>query len=397
MRERHRIRIHGCAGVFLIVLAVAAVGPPARSASAPRSFTIAAAGDVLIHRRVSEVARTGPGFYDFSPMFSSIEPWISAADLAICHLEVTLSRDNTGLSYYPRFVAPNEVASAIHGAGYDTCSTAGNHALDAGWAGVVTTLDLLDVAGVRHDGTARTPLERLPGLYAVEGVTVAHISYTYGTNGVPMPSDHPYAVNVIDADAILGDAAWARRRGAEFVVVSLHWGIENVVGPTGAQRALAERLLSSPDVDLILGAHAHVVQPIGEIGGKYVVYGMGNQLSNQNGAFGEEYYSTEDGLLVLVRVSERPDGSFGVDRIDVVPTWVRNIDYRIFAVRNALAEGVTPTGALETSLMRTVNRVRSLGAPGIRLAPMPPPATPCHCRHTIEEAVVEIRWSVMID
>lgn len=395
--QPRRTGIRGLAGALLILSVVAVVTPPARSVTAPRSFTIAAAGDVLVHRRITEVARTAPGVYDFSSMFSSIEPWISAADLAICHLEVTLSPDNTGLSFFPKFVAPYEIADAIAGAGYDTCSTAGNHALDGGWAGAVATLDLLDAAGVRHDGTARSPEERLPGLYEVEGVTVAHLSYTYGTNGQPIPRDHPYAANLIDAAAILADAAWARANGAEFVIVSLHWGLEQVVPPTGAQVALAEVLLGSPDIDLILGAHAHVVQPIGYINGKYVVYGMGNHLSNQNGAFGEEYFGGEDGLLVLVRVSERPDGSFAADGIDVVPTWVRNLDYRIFPAHNALAEGVTPTWALETSLRRTLNRVRSLEAPGIRLAPIPPPAAWCRCRHTIHEAAMEIRRSPLVD
>lgn len=368
-----------------MMFAVLASATPARSAGSPRSFTIAAAGDVLIHQRITEVARTAPGEYDFSSMFSSIEPWISVADLAICHLEVTLSADNTNISFFPKFVAPHEITDAIAGAGYDTCSTAGNHALDAGWPGLVTTLDLLDAAGVRHDGTARNPEERLPGLYDAAGVTVAHLSYTYGTNGQPIPQDHPYAVNLIDPTAILADAAWARDNGAEFVIVSLHWGLEQVVYPTGAQVALAELLLASPDIDLILGAHAHVVQPIGRVNGKYVVYGMGNHLSNQNGAWAEQYFSSEDGLLVLVRVSEQPDGSFAVDGIDIVPTWVRNLDYRILPVRTALAEGVTPTWALETSLRRTESRVRYLGVSGIRLAPAVLPAPPCHCRHTILE------------
>jgi poly-gamma-glutamate synthesis protein (capsule biosynthesis protein) len=212
-----------------------------------------------------------------------------------------------------------------------------------------------------------------------------------------MPRDHPYATNIIDADAILADAAWARDVGAEFVIVSLHWGIENVVGPTGSQVALAEALLGSPHVDLILGAHAHVVQPIGMINGKYVVYGMGNQLSNQNGAFGEEYFSTEDGLTVLVRVSERPDGTFAADGIDVVPTWVRNLDYRVLPVRAALVEEAAPAWALEASLSRTEGRVRSLGASGIRLAPSPLPTAPCRCRHQVDEVTTVIRRWVMVD
>lgn len=367
---------------LLVAIAIAAplvVTPePASSAPTPRSFTVAAGGDVLIHRRIAQVAHIGGGAYDFSPMFSAIEPWISAADLAICHLEVTLSPTNTGLQFFPRFVAPHEVADAVAGAGYDTCSIASNHALDRGWQGVVDTLDLLDAAGVRHDGTARTAEERLPGLYEVDGATVGHLSYTYGTNGVPIPAGHPYAINVIEAEAILADAAWARDAGADFVIVSLQWGLEYVVGPTGTQAALAEVLMASPDVDLILGSHAHIVQPIGMVNGKYVVYGMGNQLSNQNSASGPKYYATEDGLFVMVRVTESSPGRFEVERVDILPTWVRRSDYVIFPARQAV-EDARSTALMRASLERTVDRVRRLDAPGIRLAPMTPPGRPCHC------------------
>jgi len=162
------------------------------------------------------------------------------------------------------------------------------------------------------------------------------------------------------------------------VIVSLQWGLEYVVNPTGTQVALAETLLGSPDVDLILGTHAHVVQPIGQIGGKYVVYGMGNQLSNQNGASGPKYFATEDGLFVLVRVLETSPGRFEVERIDVVPTWVRRSDYRIFPARQTV-EDARSTALMRASLERTVGRVRRLDAPGLRLAPLSSPGKPCHC------------------
>ena len=389
--------------IAVIVAALLVIVPPDSAASPTtpngdgRSFTIAAGGDVLIHRRIAQVAHIGGGAYDISTMFSEIEHWLSTADLAICHLEVTLTPTNTGLAFYPLFVAPHEVADAIAGAGYDTCSTAGNHALDGGWRGIEETLEILDATGLRHDGTARSPDERLPGMYDVSGVPVAHLSYTYGTNGRPIPADHPYAVNLIDADAILADAAWAIAHGAEFVIVSLHWGLEGVVAPTGSQSALAEVLLASPDIDLILGAHAHVVQPIGEMDGKYVVYGMGNQLSNQNGASGPEYFSTEDGLLVLVRVTETASGGFAASRIDVVPTWVRRSDYRILPVRAALVEGEAPRWTLETSLQRTLERVRALGATRIRLAPLPVPGRPCDCRFPVWDGFARRDLTPVID
>jgi poly-gamma-glutamate capsule biosynthesis protein CapA/YwtB (metallophosphatase superfamily) len=354
-----------------------AASTPATAHDDARSFTIAATGDILIHGRVALVASLlGSGTYDFTSMLAPIEPWIGDADLAICHLEGTISADNTGLSYYPLFVAPRQIATAIAAAGYDTCSTSSNHAADAGRAGVAETLDVLDAAGLRHDGTARSQDERRPGLYDVNGVTVAHLSYTYGLNGLPNPES--WAVNVIDADAILADAAWATQRGAEFVVVSLQWGAEYQVAPTAAQRDLAERLTASPDVDLILGSHAHVVQPIDVVNGKVVVYGMGNHLSNQNSAYGEKYYGTEDGVVVTVTVTEQPDGSFATDEVRFTPTWVRLEDYAVLSASDALATGAGPERLVAPSLERTTERILMLDPPDlVARSPEPWPALIC--------------------
>jgi poly-gamma-glutamate capsule biosynthesis protein CapA/YwtB (metallophosphatase superfamily) len=259
--------------VALVTLAAVALPPAAPTAAAAggRSFTITAGGDILIHRTIAQIADAnapGAGVYDFTPMLLPIEPWVGEADLAICHLEGALDPANTGLSYYPLFNAPHEVADALAAVGYDACSTAGNHTLDHGFTGVADTLAVLDAAGIHHAGSARSPEESLPSLYEVNGVTVGHLSYTYGTNGLPLPEDKPWAVNLIgDGDGILEDARWARQHGAEFVVVSMHWGTEYQTAPTAEQVRLAERLLSSPDIDLILGCHVHVVQPIGRVNG----------------------------------------------------------------------------------------------------------------------------------
>lgn len=363
---------------WLLAACLALIAPQGAAGSAsPRFFTLTAAGDLLIHYSVTAAADAyvpGYGTYDFAPLLAPVEPWISDADLSICHLEVPLSPTNTGLSYYPRFNAPRELAAAIAATGYDTCSTASNHALDMGRSGVAATLDILDQAGVGHTGTARSAQERLPRLIDVNGVTVAHMSYTYGTNGIPSPE--PWSVNRIDPERILEDAAWARRHGAEFVIVSLHWGAEYVVRPTSDQVRVAETLLASDDVDLILGHHVHVVQPIDRVDGKIVVYGMGNQLSNIRGSGGLRS-GAEDGIIVHFRVTET-SGGFRVSEVAYTPTWVHPITKQVLPVEHTLATGAGPEGELGASLARTIERVTLLT--GFSRTPVPWPEVACRGR-----------------
>lgn len=378
-------RHHGRTWVSVVtVAAILAVGPAASTQTNPvRRFTVVAAGDIIPHTMLvdsGDAYLPGPG-WDFTPMVATIEPWISGADLALCHLEGTLSPSSTGLSGYPRFVGPHEMAAAIVAAGWDGCSTASNHSMDGDAAGVIRTLEVLDSYGLGHAGTARTPEERLPTFYDVGGVRVAHISYTYGTNGLPVPTATPWAVNVIDAAAILADAAWAREHGSQFTIVSLHWGEQYRVDPTAGQVALGTTLAASPDVDVILGHHAHVVQPIDKIGDTYVVYGMGNHLSNQFSRWGPGYFATEDGLLVRLHVAEGPDGRFEVASIEITPTWVEYPGYRVHAAADA---ALTRGAAAQVSYDRTIARSLALSPPDVTVSPSLWPEAYCgHARGTI--------------
>jgi poly-gamma-glutamate synthesis protein (capsule biosynthesis protein) len=361
------------------LLAGSAPVPTAGAAPAPRSFTLAAAGDVLIHSRLADLAARNAaeaGGWDFWPMLQAIEPWVASADFSICHLESVLSSTNSNLSFYPRYIAPNQIADALQAAGWDACSVASNHALDGGFDGVTATLDELDARGIGHSGTARSSEERLPSLYEVNGVTLAHLSFTQHFNGLSAPEDRPWAANEIDVETILSDAKWARRQGAEFVVVSLHWGIEYASNPIGYQNSVAQAMLEDPAVDLILGHHAHVVEPIGMVEGKYVVFSMGNHLSNQHPAWGPKYYATNEGQLVFIHVADGPDGP-AVTSIDVVPTWVRLEDLQVFAAQDALRFGIEPEWVLTRSIERTMERTLRLGVENVRLAPDPWPSISC--------------------
>lgn len=351
------------------ITAPSVTASPATTTEVPleerRVFTIAAAGDVLIHEALADAAaaHAGGAGYDFVPLLAPVEPWISPADLAICHLEGTLSPDNTGLLYqsgqeHPAlFNAPREVAGALEAVGFDACSTASNHSLDRGTEGIHETLDVLDAFGIRHAGTARTEGERGPRLYEVDGVVVGHLSYTFATNVWFSSAERTWELDLLDPDAILADAALARSEGAEFVILSLHWGVEYQPEPTGAQVALAERLLASPDLDLILGHHSHVVSPIDWVGDEIVVYGMGNLISNIRGLPDGTKVGGEDGMIVGIVVREQDDGSFRAESVELTPTWVHPATKQVLPVAETLATGGgSYEAALRASWERTLAR-----------------------------------------
>lgn len=264
--------------------------PPGAAPDADAGFTLVATGDLLVHDSVIRQARADADGeeYDFGPMLAGARSAVAGADLAICHMETVYGPEEGPFSGYPMFVTPPHLARAVRDLGYDSCSTASNHTLDAGADGVRRTLDAMDAVGLAHAGSARSAEERAtPPLLEAGGATVAQLAYTYGTNGIPVPADRPWLVNLIDPDRIVADARAARAAGADVVVVSLHWGTEWQQEPDDRQLAVAERLTASVaedgrrDVDLIIGTHVHVPQAYEKVNGVWVVYGMGDQLAGR--------------------------------------------------------------------------------------------------------------------
>jgi poly-gamma-glutamate synthesis protein (capsule biosynthesis protein) len=330
--------------------------------SSPDAFTLAATGDLLIHGPVAKraLAAGGGRHYDFRPMLTKVAPLVAGADLALCHIETPLSRDDRNISGYPVFNTPHEVADAVAWAGYDGCSTASNHSADRGLAGIRDTLDALDARHLAHAGTARSAKEaRRIELHRVKGAVVARLSYTYGTNGIPVPAGAPWSVNLTSVPKILADAHRARAAGATFVVVSMHWGQEFQSAPTAVQLSQAKALLRSPDVDLVLGGHVHVQQPVQRIGDKYVVYGMGNLLSNQSPAAGLKP-QTQDGAIVGVHVVRR-GGRWVADRVTITATYCQIGPYTVWPVTQALADPSTPA-ALRAQLTASLARTKAIYA-----------------------------------
>jgi poly-gamma-glutamate capsule biosynthesis protein CapA/YwtB (metallophosphatase superfamily) len=345
--------------------AVAGPAPAPPPKPTNRTFTIAATGDILLHsqlwERAAQYAAGSGERYDFRPMFAKVRPALSSADLAICHMETPLSASDENLSSFPVFDVPHEIADAIAWAGYDTCSTASNHSIDQGMSGVGATLDALDEAGVAHAGTARTPQEaRHITFFKVNGAKVAQLSYAYGFNGFTPQEE--WEANRIQPSQIIADAKRARDRGSDFTIVSLHWGTEYINDPTVPQRQVADRLAASRFVDLIIGHHAHVVQPIDRYGPKIVVFGMGNFLSGMTTSLGHP--GVDDGVIVHITVQERHRG-FAVTKVAYTPTWVEPGTWRILPVAASLDSRKTPDALrplLEASWTRTSDIIWSLGA-----------------------------------
>jgi poly-gamma-glutamate synthesis protein (capsule biosynthesis protein) len=292
----------------------------------PVGLTVAASGDLLVHTPVAQraLALGGGRRYEFAPLFARIRGPIARADLALCHMETPLVPGP--VQGYPVFHTPPDLARAIRRVGWDACSTASNHSLDAGQYGIGTTLHALRRAGVKATGTARSArARRRTTMLSVKGVRVAFLSYTAVSNGQAVP--HPWSVNWASPGLILRDARRARRRGARIVIVNVHWGTEFVSAISPQQRALAERLTRSPAIDAIVGQHVHLVQPIRRMHGKPVVFGEGNLISNQTAGCCPA--ASQDGLIALIRFVVRPGQPVRATRIGYVPTWVRHPDMTV--------------------------------------------------------------------
>ncbi|MFE7130057.1 CapA family protein [Streptomyces sp. NPDC057638] len=350
--------------------------------AAARGFTLVASGDVLPHDSIIQQAHADAidDGYDFRPMLAGVRPVVSGADLAICHMETVYGADGD-YSGYPAFTSPPHIAKSLAATGYDACSTASNHSLDDGADGIRRTLDALDAAGVRHNGSARTAKEATtPAWLTAGGARVAQLAYTYDTNGNPLPEGQPWAVSALDETAILAGARAARRAGADVVVVSLHWGTEWQTDPDERQITLARALTAAtsptpagprPDIDLIIGTHAHVPQAYEKVNGTWVVYGMGDQIAgpmfNHTGAFDPRGNQSSIGRFTFAPPTA-PGRRWQVTKAEYIPQWMDLDTNRVINLADALAAGAERED-YETALEEISAAVlgRGAGEDGLRM------------------------------
>ena len=273
-------------------------------------------GDAMQHQAQLDTAKVlGKGEYDYSDCFTLIAPAIQKADYAVCNLEVPLGGgpDYTG---YPCFSAPDSYAQSLKDAGFDMMLTANNHCLDRRDKAARRTIDALDALGIDHTGTFHNAAERdslVPFIKDINGFKIAFLNYTYGTNGIN-PKDG-MEVALIDKDKIKKEINLSREKGAEIVVVCMHWGIEYVLLENNVQRDLADFLIEN-GVDLIIGGHPHVVQPMKVVRNEkddkdvLVVYSLGNFISNMKTA------DTRGGAMVFTTISRDIDGKAKFDKAE---------------------------------------------------------------------------------
>jgi poly-gamma-glutamate synthesis protein (capsule biosynthesis protein) len=273
-------------------------------------------------------------------MYASIAADVKTADLATCEMETPLAPPGGPFIGWPNFNAPPQVLAALVKVGYDTCTTASNHTLDQDYPGLKRTLDELDAAGLRHTGSARSRREAQTPLIttASNGVKIGQLAYSFNFNGHEPPPDKTWEANLIDVPTILAAAKRLKSAGADIVVLSLHWGVEYDHLATQEQRDQARRLLASPDIDLILGDHAHVVQPAQKIDGKWVFYCMGNQISRHEDPIAEG----REGIMPKVTFSEVSPHHFRASAAVAIPTWMQDQpDLRLIDIPRALASDTT--------------------------------------------------------
>ena len=252
--------------------------------SQPVDVSIVFAGDAMQHIAQVNSAKRAGDLYDYSECFTEVKDYVSSADYAVVNFETTLGgKPYTG---YPCFSTPDSYADALAAAGFDLFLNANNHTLDRGYKGLIKTIETLDKKNISHICTSVNKSSRemsVPYIKNIKGIKIAFLNYTYGTNGIKPTNG--VKVNYIDTLQIKQDIVKSREGGAEVITVAIHWGEEYNLLPNRSQKKLAD-FLCNQGVDLIIGGHPHVIQPM-EIrhSEKYnkdclVVYSLGNFISN---------------------------------------------------------------------------------------------------------------------
>ncbi len=318
--------------------------------------TLAVCGDAMSHMpQTRDAYDSQAGAYDYKPMIRFAKPWIEQADYAVVNLETTFA-GGPDYSGFPAFNTPDALGDALKDAGFDLVSTANNHCLDRGYDGMVRTLDVLDNLGLAHVGTYRSAEERAAqnGVHVADvgGIKVAFLSYTYGTNGIPLSKSHPDTVNILHTDymsdaqvldtaRIADDLAAAEALSPDLIAVIVHWGVEYQTTQNDHQEEIADFLFDH-GADVILGSHPHVLQPMetrtltdrdGTTHTGFVCWSLGNFISSQN----DEY--TDTTVVLNLELTKNPNtGATDVTKVGYVPLYMLDREQEVDGERFTLLD-----------------------------------------------------------
>ena len=292
----------------------------------PVTIHMSVIGDIMSHSANFKNAYDSDSKkYDFSNVFKNIEDYIKDADISIGNLETTFSGEKRGYSGYPTFNTPDELATNLKDLGIDILSTANNHCMDKSYSGLVRTLDILDEVKIEHAGTSRSEDEQNKIIIKdVSGIKIAFLSYTYGTNGITVPADKKYAVNMIDKELIKKHINLAKEQKVDLICVNMHWGIEYKLKQNKEQEELADFLFEN-GVDCIFGSHPHVLEPMekrtitledGTTKDGFVIYSLGNFMS------GQIYANTKSTVILDLQVTKNSDNKISIDSVKYVPIYL---------------------------------------------------------------------------
>jgi poly-gamma-glutamate synthesis protein (capsule biosynthesis protein) len=271
-------------------------------------------GDVMGHdTQINSAFNTQLGEYDYSGCFKYVSNIFEDADFTIANLEVTLA--GPPFKGYPQFSSPDALAIALKDAGVDAMVTANNHCVDRRKQGLERTIDVLDSLEIPHTGTFKDEAQRTthnPLLLRKNGVKIAILNYTYGTNGIAV--SEPNVVNFLDKELIVKDIHSAKALNPDKIIAFVHWGLEYQTSPNGEQKEF-NQLFKDNGVDVVIGSHPHVVQPIYFEQDHFVVYSLGNFISNQRTA------PRDGGVMVRIELSKVGNETF-VSDAGYYLTWV---------------------------------------------------------------------------
>ncbi len=291
--------------------------------------TILATGDIMFHMpQIKGAYDENIGKYDFKHNFEYVKKYIKSADLAVANFETVTAGEDIPYSGFPNFNSPVETLDAIKYAGFHMLTTSNNHCLDQGKKGLLNTISAIEERGLINIGTYKEPAEDI-FMMDINNIKIALLSYTYGFNGMGYTlteEEQKYMVRKIDEDRIEHDIQKTKDKGADIVVVFIHWGNEYQREPSEEQIKLGRKMVQW-GANIILGSHPHVIQrsEIIQYNGKdnYIIYSMGNFLSNQRRETMDNKY-TEDGVMVkLILEKDYSKKQTIIQDIEYIPTWVR--------------------------------------------------------------------------